>query len=208
MSYSDFNLAGVTTRFELTITDRTALFDSVAEVEPSALLREFLSRNVPLATAIHTEKARSELIVAPLLVELVERFKGKISFFSGVELNADPEKGLNGVCDFILARSPVQHILRRPVAIIVEAKRDCIPDGLGQCIAAMLGARRMNEMEHKPLRRVHGAVTTGTHWKFLRLQGETISIDTLEYYIDRVGKILGILSSMLEDEPDEGRLVA
>ena len=141
MAYSDFNLTTVTTRFGLTITDRAAFFDSIAEVEPLALLREFLSRNVPLATAIHTEKARSELIVAPLLVDLVERFKGRISFFSGVELNANPENGLNGVCDFILARSPVQHILRRPVAIIVEAKQDCIPDGLGQCVAAMLGAK-------------------------------------------------------------------
>ena len=208
MSYSDFSLAGVTTRFGLTIADRVALFDSVLEVEPSALLHEFLLRNVPLATAIHTEKARSELIVAPLLVELVERFKGRLSFFSGVELNADPEKGLNGVCDFIFARSPVQHILQRPVAIIVEAKRDCIPDGLGQCVAAMLGARIFNERDGHPISPIHGAVTTGTLWQFLRLRDETISIDKTEYYIDPVDKILGILASMLEDEGEHEKLVA
>jgi hypothetical protein len=208
MAYSDFNLRSVVSRFGLTISDEEDLFHDVPERLPSNLLRETLSENVPLAMAIHTEKARSELIVAPVLVKARRCFPNRVSLFSGIELNADPEKGLNGVCDFILARSPVRHLLQRPVAIIVEAKRDCIPDGLGQCAASMLGARIFNERENQAVSNIHGAVTTGTLWQFLRLQGQTISLDTSDYSLGSIGKILGILIGILSENTDRGRTAA
>ncbi|MEM9907392.1 MAG: hypothetical protein AAF921_20455 [Cyanobacteria bacterium P01_D01_bin.44] len=40
---------------------------------------------------------------------------------------------------------------------------------------------------------VYGAVTTGTNWKFLTLTGKTVAIDTGDYYVKEVSKILGIL---------------
>jgi len=36
------------------------------------------------------------------------RLDRRIALFSGVEFNVDPERGLNGTCDFVLSRSPVQ----------------------------------------------------------------------------------------------------
>jgi len=36
-------------------------------------------------------------------------------------------------------------------------------------------------------------VTTGSIWRFLKLEGNVLSIDLPEYYFDQVGKILGIL---------------
>jgi hypothetical protein len=42
-----------------------------------------------------------------------------------------------------------------------------------------------------------GVVTTGSNWKFLKLTGTTVWIDVREYYIDRAGKILGILDSIV-----------
>ncbi len=69
--------------------------------------------------------------------------KRQISVFSGFEFNVDPEEGLNGICDFLIARSPSQPLLQAPVLAIVEAKRENILDGIGQCVAAMIGVQRV-----------------------------------------------------------------
>jgi hypothetical protein len=43
-----------------------------------------------------------------------------------------------------------------------------------------------------------GAVTTGTRWRFLRLDGEIIILDLDEYALEsQVAHILGILASSL-----------
>ena len=57
-----------------------------------------LEENIPLAVSINTEKARAELLVANVLVEVRKLFDRKISFFSGVEFNVDREKSLTGFC--------------------------------------------------------------------------------------------------------------
>jgi hypothetical protein len=48
---------------------------------------------------------------------------------------------------------------------------------------------------------MYGAVTTGNVWKFLKLEGNTLCIDLPEYHIERVGKILGILLTMVGYHP-------
>lgn len=74
---------------------REKLFSSIQYLGISAYLKETLSKNIPLARAINTEKARSELIIANILVESRKILKHKISLFTGVEFNIDKEKGLN-----------------------------------------------------------------------------------------------------------------
>src|SRR5947207_15847719 len=117
------------------------------------LLPEFL----PLALAINTEKARSELVIAPLLAGVRAQLGHRFSVFSGIDFTVDPAQGLAGYCDFILSRSPEQQLLRYPVAAIVEAKNENLKAGLGQCVAAMVGARLFNEREGQPIPVVFGA---------------------------------------------------
>jgi len=202
MAYSDFTLESAVQRFSLSMSDHIGLHESLAPVEISPRLAETLNDQVPLATAIHTEKARSELIVVPILMEARKRSGRRIGFFSGVAFDVDLERGLNGVCDFLLSRSPVQHILGPPVFALVEAKNDSIKGGLGQCIAEMVAAQIYNErqppessIERSPV--IHGAVTTGSLWRFLRLEGSRVQIDRIEYNLDEVGKIVAILIDCL-----------
>ena len=61
---------------------------------PVNSLQPCLARNIPLATAIGTEKAKSEMIVADVLVELREQLDLSISLFSGIDFNIDAESGL------------------------------------------------------------------------------------------------------------------
>ena len=198
MSYSDFTLQTAVKELQLVLNERTSLFAQIPESVLSDYLAMTLKENVPLALAINTEKARSELIIAAILVELRKMLNYQISLFSGVEFNVDPPRGLNGVCDFIITRSPEQFFIRAPAIVIVEAKNENIKGGLGQCIATMLAACLFNAQEDQSISTVYGVVTSGSIWKFLQLVGNTVYIDLEEYHINNAGKILGMLIHMAE----------
>ncbi len=193
MAYSDFTLATVVKQFSLTIDETRNLYADVREITVSDFLQTLLRENIPLALAISTEKARSELIIAPVLVELRKLAQKRISLFSGVDFTVDPALGLSGVCDFIISRSAEQLYVSAPILMLAEAKNEDMKRGYAQCIAEMVAARTFNERESIPSDRVYGAVTTGSNWKFLQLEGSTVAIDMPEYYISEVDKILGIL---------------
>ncbi|MDG4548847.1 MAG: hypothetical protein P9F19_05295 [Candidatus Contendobacter sp.] len=198
MPYSNFNLKKVKDELNISITETQGIFERIASAEISDILGILLEEHVPLAVSINTEKARSELIVSNILVEVRRRFNHRISIFSGIELNVDKERELNGFCDFIISRSSAQLTLNSPVVTIVEAKNENIVGGLGQCIAEMVAANIFNIQEKNPMEKIYGAVTSGTTWQFLRLKENDVEIDLKEYFIDNPGKIVGILSSMVE----------
>ena len=193
MAYGDFTFREAVKRFELTVIEQENLFAPVAERVVSEFLRATLAENVPLALAIQTEKARSELIIAPILVEVRRILDHRISLFSGVDFTVDISQGLNGVCDYLISQSKEQFYIQAPVVTIIEAKNENIKAGIGQCAATLVAAQRFNVREGNQLPAVYGAVTTGNMWRFLKLQAHTLYIDRPEYYIDRVGTILAIL---------------
>jgi hypothetical protein len=195
MAYSNFTLSKVKADFAIATDEIQDIFADITPIQPSDLLMLTLKDQLPLAGAINTEKARSELVIMPILME-VRRLIGKqISLFSGSSFEVDSSQGLDGRCDFILSRSPEQYYISSPVFAIVEAKNESIPSGLGQCIATMIAARLFNQREGNPTDILYGAVTTGTDWKFLKLDGQIAYIDTNDYYIKEIDKILAILVS-------------
>ncbi len=195
MSYSDFSLRELVEQFGLTTQEDISLFSGVKPVQPSALLRSTLDDAMPLALALQTEKARSEMIIAPILLEVRRLAKPRISLFSGVEFNVDQPRGLNGVCDYLIGRSPEQLFVRAPVLAVVEAKNDNVRAGYAQCAAEMIAAQIFNKRAEQESP-VYGSVTTGNVWRFLRLDGSTLTIDKDEYYIDRVDLLLGLILSI------------
>jgi len=48
--------------------------------------------------------------------------------------------------------------------------------------------------EQNSITTIYGVVTTGTNWKFLRLQDQLVEIDLQEYYVSEIEQILGILN--------------
>ncbi|MFB8787515.1 MAG: hypothetical protein U7123_01360 [Potamolinea sp.] len=195
MADSDFTLNTVLKTFDLTLNDKVDMFSAVPELEYSDFLAQTLRENIPLALASNTEKARSEMIISPILIELRKQLNYQVSLFSGIDFTVDASLGLNGSCDFLISSSPELLILQAPVIAIVEAKKENINAGLGQCVAEMLAAKIFNEREGNNVQAIYGTVTTGSIWKFLKLQEKTIEIDLGEYFLNNLGKILGILSS-------------
>ncbi len=200
MAYSDFTLKRAKLDFNLKTVEDLSLFSHIEALEISSYLSQTLKRNVPLALAINTEKARSELIVINILLEVKEKLSEKISLFSGIDFNVDKERGLTGFCDYIISASKEQFYLESPVITIVEAKNENIVSGLGQCIAEMYAAQLFNQAgnHHPPC--IYGAVTTGDEWRFVKLKEGIAYIDQDLYYMSHIQKIIGILVKMAKQE--------
>jgi hypothetical protein len=192
MAFTDFTLE--TVEAELGVTPRPGIvFPTLPAVSAPAWLTEGLARGMELALV--SEKARSEFIVAPLLLGVRALSGGRISILSGQRLDVDPGRRLLGECDFILALSEPLPRLRAPLVTIVEAKKNDIEAGLGQCIAQMVAAQMFNERSGRS-GVVYGCVTTGEDWQFLRLDGQAVTIDTTRRYINDVGSILAAFLSI------------
>ena len=96
MSYKGFTLQLLEQRFGLILTESANLFVHVAPHDPSEFLQTSLKRNLPLVMGKGTEKIRSELLIAPILVEVREMLKQQIAVFSGVAFSVDKKLGLHG----------------------------------------------------------------------------------------------------------------
>ena len=193
MSFSDFTLASVKQKFGLNLHEVPHFFQSIQSVIISENLQKTLEENTILALASNTEKARSEMLIIPILIELRRLLNNQISFFSGISFNVDPDQGLNGNCDYIISRSPELLFLNAPVITLVEAKKEDLNLGLGQCLAEMIAAQIFNQQNNQEINSIYGVISSGTNWRFLKLIGNDAHIDLNEYYLQDIAKILGIL---------------
>lgn len=201
MAFGDFTYPEVFAALGLREDSILDMFAGVPDVAASATLRAVYAQNIPQATMNFSEAARTTLLVAPIISELWARYGGRIGAYYGLEFNADPGAGLNGYCDFLISRAPQQPRIVAPVAVIVEAKRDNLQNGYGQCIAGMVGAQRFNRREGNGIETVYGASTTGISWRFLRLSGSVVTFDLMEYTYSQTDRLLGILTSIVGPAP-------
>ena len=196
MSYSQHNLGSLRRDFDLKIRDQL-LFDPIGTLKPSAWLAETLAKGQDLA--VTSEKARGEFIVAPVLMDCRTILGHDLRIFSGAQLDVDAAHGLNGECDFILARSESSQVFQALLMVLLEAKKQDMEAGLGQCAAQLLGARLYNEKEGKAVHSVYGCVTTGDAWQFLKLAGNELLIHPERLPIQELPKILWVLVECLRD---------
>ncbi|NEO35023.1 MAG: hypothetical protein F6J90_01360 [Moorea sp. SIOASIH] len=197
MSYSDFKSLDTLASLGIDMLEPVPSLIQADPISPTNFLQEALKRFVPLATAINTEKARSEYLIAPILSEITV-INPRISLFSGKNFNVDPAQGLTGFFDFILTDHPDKLTIKAPVVVVVEAKNENINEGLPQCLATMYAALLVNQKEPEMAERtVYGTVTTGQVWRFLALtqEGKAI-VDLNDRYLTPVDELLGVLVAM------------
>ncbi len=166
--------------------------DQIPSVEPSRLLLEILAMNKDVPTA--TEKAKSELIISPILSDLRQRHIGKFTFFSGYQFSVEPKLGLQGFCDFILTKGPKTPFILNPILAVVEAKNEAIESQTPQCIAETYAASLFNERHNTPHSSVtYGTITTAFDWLFIKLEGKKVIVDNKRYFISDLPQLLGVL---------------
>ncbi len=195
MAYSNFTLDGVEKELGLEVFS-VPLKLNTQQILPSERLKfdlQFADNQ-----SILTEKAKSEWIIIPILKELlvVNNFYFKV--YSGSTLNANPDKGLNGECDFILTKNVDKYGISHPIIQIVEAKRGELELGVPQCAAQLLGVQIFNENRGVVVEKIYGCVTNGKLWKFLRLENNKISVDIGEYTLNNLPELLGTFQTIID----------
>jgi hypothetical protein len=193
MSYSDFTVGKAKQAFGLSTVEGPKFFPTIPPIAPSSTLVEYLAETLPLAVALTSEKAKSELLISPILVEVRKYLKREVSFFSGQDFTVDAAVGLSGICDFLISQSREQLEIEAPVVVIVEAKRAEINSGIGQCMAEMVAAQRFNQAAQSPINTIYGCVSSGLQWRFLKLEEQQVSIDMQDYSLEPLDRLLGIL---------------
>jgi len=176
MAYNNFTLNSVKDLFKLKIKD-APFCETLSPVEPSPAMASILAEWFPVAQAAHTEKALSELLVSPILLEARKLADRPVQLFSGEEFEVDRDRGLNGFCDFLLSRSESRLTIEAPVLMVVEAKRGELESGLGQCVAEMVAAQIYNQHQEQPISVIYGSVTSGKLWQFLKLESSIVTVD-------------------------------
>ena len=177
MSYSEFtSIIKVKQAFGLTTVEGPRFLPQTTPIDPSATLTDFLANSLPVAVATGSEKARSEMIITPVLLEVRKILQQNISLFSGEDFTVDYESGLNGICDYLISRSPEMLEIEAPAVAVVEAKKADLKTGIGQCVAEMVAMQKFNEAKGKPISVIYGSVSNGTQWRFLKLEEKIVSI--------------------------------
>ncbi|MDQ7089680.1 MAG: hypothetical protein Q9M50_03430 [Methylococcales bacterium] len=194
MSYKKFTLEKLKIQFEIEI-QKQSLFTNIESLEQSAWLIESL--NIANLIPLTSEKAKSELVIMPILAEILKKNQHKISLYSGILLNADNKQGLNGECDFIFSNNPHSYFLESPIFALVEAKNDNIDYGMAQCIAQMIGADLFNQKHDISIPCIYGCISNSDAWQFLKLENKQIIIDNKRHYLDNVGGLLGIFQHII-----------
>jgi hypothetical protein len=179
--------------FHLSLKRKT-IFSNIANVEPSETLSHTLniSRRLPLGN----EKAKSEMLVAPVLSEIWSRNEEVCTLFSGYVLDVQKEQGLTGRCDFIFSGID-SIVIEAPLLAIVEAKNDNIEDAVPQCAAQMLASQIFNDRKGRTVPIIHGVTTNGYDWLFLRLHGSLLEVHNDLYQLRNLPELLGVLQHII-----------
>ncbi len=193
MSYNKFTLERVVEQFNINTQPWLDYLAGVKELPPSVMLKTFLEQNHEWALSQLTEKARSELMVMPILADIRNQAKNEITIFSGKSFDVDTKLGLKGLCDFIVSKSSDIFVLRAPIAAIVEAKKGAIEIAWGQCAAEMIAARLFNEKHKIKIPFIYGVVTSGDNWQFLKLDQSILYIQPEPLHYEKLGLIMGLL---------------
>lgn len=194
MAYRDFSLDDLESKFGIKNYVKR-LFPPLSPLVPSDLLIDALELAAELP--IRSEKAKSETIVFPILVDLRKRNEKYFTIYSGDHLTADETQGLKGECDFMLAKDIGSFSVNVPIFQIVEAKKNDLEMGVPQCAAQLVGAKIFNQKKNAPIEKIYGCVTTGTEWLFLKLEKDII-VDNRIYYLNELGELLAVFQSILD----------
>ena len=192
-SYRYYKLEDLEIIFQIKKQSVKDMLSPFAFVEASDLLLRLLQRNLQIP--MNNEKAKSEFLVVPILTEVWEKNQN-FKPLSGLTFPVEPSKGLTGRCDFLISNNPNAYGADSPIMCVFEAKNDAIEDWYGQCGAEMLAARIFNERKGNDIKIIYGAVTNGFTWQFLKLENQTLFIDSQRYGTANLPQLLGAIQKI------------
>lgn len=152
-------------------------------------LRRSLTRRLPKIQLV-SEAAKRELLIAPVLGAIVDRYKLQLRV--EYEVYASPQ--LHGDLDYFLQS--------REQFVVVEGKNEDMNRGASQLVAEMAALDQSTQSESALL---YGALSIGTVWQFCLLhRAEKRFEQDVQLYLvpDQVVDLCAILLGILKAEPD------
>jgi len=195
MAYSNYTIAKLKQQFGLSQeNERLFAHKSVPKVRPSRRLKIELAEGSEMP--LMSEKAKSEMLIAPIIREL-KRNNPHLSVFSGYTLNIENVPELSGAPDFIISNKPGTVEIEAAIFCLVESKNKTPDEGYAQCAAEMYAARLFNQQKGDPYETIYGVVTNAFEWVFLKLEGNVIYIDKERYFINELSQLLGVMQHIV-----------
>jgi len=199
MSFQDFVSTDVALeKYALTRRDEEIVdYGQIQPILPSDVLMRSLKFDLQHHPQILSEYALCERIIYPILREVWMRH-AKLEIWSHIPIQVDED--LSGVPDYLIARKSPRGFQRLeiPILAIVEAKREDFITGWGQCLAAMVAARKLNsELELLPI--IYGMVTSGRIWEFGQLENQVVTIHPINLSLAQLELLLGVLDYLFAE---------
>lgn len=195
MAYSEASFAELKKRYSLVQDFKDLGFENVDPVPPSQRLQDDIEEGQSLP--LISEKAKSEFLIAPIFKE-IKRNHNNITLFSGVSFGVKNDKYLQGKPDYLLSAKPRRASVEAPIFCMIEAKNGIIEEGYPQCAAEMYAAQKFNQEMEENHDTIYGAVTNAFDWVFLKLEEQTVWIDSERFYLNRLDLLLGIFKSIIQ----------
>lgn len=183
-------LLGIITRqFELQVVEqRSPLLDASPIGFPASA--RWLETRPEGIRPDSNEKTRSQMLVAPLLIEVA--IHGNVSMYSGNGFTVS--RCLSGTVDYLFSRAmPPSSIIRPAITAVVETKSLHLERGIPHSLVQMVAAQQFNSEPDT----VYGVVTTGILWRFLKLEVTLVTIDLTEYPLTPLERSFSLLTAMV-----------
>jgi len=115
-----------------------------------------------------------ERIISPIL-EMVSDNHESLEIWSHVPFNVDPEKGLVGEPDYLIAPKSKYGDMGIPPICVIEAKKDNFEEGWTQALAEMVAISILERTI------CYSVVTTGHTWSFGKLDNKRFTKDPTKF---------------------------
>lgn len=188
MAFTNFkSIAEVQSAYDIRHTWANFILDT--PIEPSAALIDDLNFKYEKIDIFGSETARKENIIYPILLALYRNHHERLAIWSEYYIYADDT--LCGHPDYLLSARSVlgTSIMSMPILTVIEAKENNFKRGWGQCLAAMLGAQKLNEAEGKKELTIYGLVTDGEFWQFGKLEGKLFTQSQASYTLSNLADV-------------------
>jgi len=171
MSYGDFKtIDEVVDKFSIQVISKPFIERLAIEIEDYPFSK--IERKLQDEMSFVNEVTICEDIIKPILDLVAEKYS-TLFVWSHVSYNVEPNEGLKGEPDYLIAPKIKYRSMALPPLCVIEAKQEKFDEGWAQALAEMVAASKQG------VKVCYASVTTGDVWMFGQLEsGQFFTRDT------------------------------
>ncbi len=195
MAFTDYkNIEQVIKKIPVKIINEKYFPDNLQIALPDWFIED-LNFSMSVKSSQENEAFYEEFFIVPFLKEVWKKHK-RLKVWSHSYIQYDND--LSGNPDYLISGLVEENnyeIIQNPLLAVVQAKQQNFIAGWGQCLAAMIACRKINETDEAEKKEipVFGIVSTGEIWQFAKLEDNVLSKHPFPVSIGNPEHLAGIL---------------